>query len=101
MVKKPYLLLRISRWVWIGLAYYFGVLVVGVLSGAVPLIMGGEPVGVLPVADSPTVPARVFGALNLFISAPISFVILHGIGSLMQAVVEIRERLGGAGSSSG
>ena len=100
MSKKPYMLLRISRWVWIGLAYYFGIVVIGVLSGAVPLVMGGDSVPVLPVADSPMIPARVFGALNLFVSAPISFVILHGIGSLIQAVVEIRERMGGSNSTS-
>ena len=98
MGKKPYALLRISRWVWIGLAYYFGVVVIGILSGAVPLIMGGESVPVLPVADSPMIPARVFGALNLLVSAPISFVILHGIGSLIHVVVEIRERVGGSGA---
>ena len=98
MGKKPYVLLRISRWVWIGLAYYFGVVVIGILSGAVPLIMGGDSVPVLPVADSPMIPARMFGALNLFVSAPISFVILHGIGSLIHVVVEIRERVGGSGA---
>ena len=98
MGKKPYRLLRISRWVWIGLAYYFGIVVIGILSGAVPLIMGGDSVPVLPVADSPMIPARMFGALNLFVSAPISFVILHGIGSLIHVVVEIRERMGGSGA---
>ena len=97
MAKKPYALLRISRWVWIGLAYYFGIVVIGILSGLVPLIMGGDPVPVLPMADSPTVPARLFGALNLFVSAPLSFVILHGIGSLIHVIVELRDRMGGSG----
>ena len=100
MSKKPYMLLRMSRWVWIGLAYYFGIVVIGILSGAVPLVMGGDPVPVLPMADSPTVPARIFGALNLFISAPLSLVILHGIGSLIHVVLEIRDRVGGTGSVS-
>lgn len=96
MTRKPYALLRVSRWVWIGLAYYFGVVVIGILSGLIPLVMGGEALPVLPVADSPMIPARVFGALNLFISAPISFVVLHGIGSLIHAVLEIRQRMGGS-----
>ena len=100
MSKKPYMLLRMSRWVWIGLAYYFGIVVIGILSGAVPLVMGGDPVPVLPMADSPTVPARIFGALNLFISAPLSFIVLHGIGSLIRAIVEIRDRMGASGSPS-
>ena len=101
MSKKPYMLLRMSRWVWIGLAYYFGIVVIGILSGAVPLIMGGDSVPVLPMADSPTIPARLFGALNLFISAPLSFVLLHGIGSLIHAILELRDRMTGSGPTAG
>ena len=91
-MAKTYRLLRISRWAWIGLAYYFGIVLVGVFGGLVPLIMGGEPV-TLPVPDSPPISARFFGAVNLFLNAPLFFIILHGIVSLMQAVVEIRDRL--------
>ncbi len=91
-MATSYRLLRISRWAWIGFAYYFGIVVVGILSGIVPLVMGGEPV-TLPMPDGPAIPARLFGAINLFLNAPLSFIILHGIGSLMQAVVEMRDRL--------
>ena len=94
-MSKSYRLLRMSRWVFIGLAYYFGVVVIGVLSGLLPLIVGGDPVPVLPVADSPTISARLFGALNLFLSAPISFLALHAAGSLIHLCLDIRDRLEG------
>jgi hypothetical protein len=94
-MAKSYRILRIARWVFMGFAYYLGVLVLGVLSGVVPLLVGGEPVPVLPIPDSPTIPARAAGAVNLFLSAPISFFILHGLGSLIHAVLEIRDHLTG------
>ena len=89
-MKKPYGILRLTRWVFLVLAYGFGIVLQGIVAGLVVLVIGGDPIEILPGAP---LPARAIGALNLFISAPISFLVFHGIASAIHLLLDIRERL--------
>ena len=94
MTKKPFLFLRVTHWVLLVSAYLIGIVIQGILGGLVVLIIGGNPVPVLPFdPNSPTIPARVAGALNLFVQAPLTFIVIHGFASAIRALLEVHERV--------
>ncbi len=95
---KSYQIVRVARWVLLVLAYLFGIGLQGVLAGVVPLVMGGEPV---PLVTGISVPARVLGAVNLFLSAPVTFIMFHAFASLIQLLLDIRDRMERIGPSGG
>ena len=93
-MKKPYLILRLAHWIFVVLAYLFGVVLFGIVAGLIPLLIGGEPVPLVPfVPDSPEVPARVEGAINLLIRAPLIFILLHAAASTIRLLLDIRARV--------
>lgn len=73
-MAKPYQLLRVSRLVLLGLAYLSGVSNL-VFAGLLPLVMGGDPVPLF--LDGPAISMRVLGLLNIFITAPLLFVMFY------------------------
>ena len=97
MARAPYQLLRIARWVFLVLAWLFGGLNL-IVAGLIPLVMGGEPIPIL--ADGSAIPARLFGVLSIFVSAPMAFLLFYLPSGVIKLLLEIRERLP-EGSSRG
>ncbi len=87
---KPYLVLRVSRWALLAMAYLFGGLNL-IFAGLVPLVMGGDPIPVL--ADGTAIPARLFGLLSVLISAPLAFLFFYVPSGLIRLGLELAERL--------
>ena len=97
-MTKSYRIVRIAHWLFLVFAYVFGIVVQGILAGLVPLVTGGEPI---PLVAGVTIPARVLGAINIFISAPVTFLIFHAFASLIRLALEIRERVEKISGSTG
>jgi hypothetical protein len=94
-MKKPYLILRIAHWIFLVFAYLYGVVIFGVVAGVIPLVVGGAAIPLVPgMAGSPTLPARAAGAVSLFVSAPVAFIVFHAIASSLRLLIEIREQVG-------
>ena len=89
-MKQPYALLRAARWVFLVLAYVVGATYL-VFLGIVPLVGGGEPVPI--VEGGPDIPARVFGILNILISAPLAFLALYLPSGIIHLLLGLRERV--------
>ena len=89
-MAAPYRVLRVARWVFLVLAY----LLAGInltVGGLWPLIVGGEPVQLL--VDGPELPARVYGLLNIVVSAPLAFLFFYLPSGIIRVLLEVRERL--------
>ena len=89
-MKKPYGILRVARWVLLGLACLFGGLNL-IFAGLVPLVMGGDPIPVL--ADGTAIPARLFGFLSIVISAPLAFLFFYVPSGLIRLALELVDRV--------
>lgn len=90
MMQKPYRVLRIARWVLLGLAYVSGVASLTV-AGFGALIIGGEPVTIF--VDGPTIPARLLGLWNILVGAPLTFLFFYVPSAVIRLLLELRERL--------
>jgi hypothetical protein len=87
-MAKPYRLLRIIRVVLLVLAYLAGISNL-IFAGLVPLIMGGEPVPLF--VDAPPIPVRALALLNIFITAPLSFMLFYVPSGVIHLLLSLRE----------
>lgn len=95
---KSYRILKIAYWMFLVFAYGFGIVVQGVFAGLIPLIMGGDPVTLI---NGVGLPARAVGAISLFVSAPIAFIMFHAFASGIKLLLDIHARLDRVSSSTG
>ncbi|MDP3703292.1 MAG: hypothetical protein Q8R78_02775 [Candidatus Omnitrophota bacterium] len=89
-MAKPYQLLRVTRIVLLVLAYLSGASNL-VFAGLLPLVMGGDPVPLF--LDGPAISVRVLGILNIFITAPLLFVIFYVPSGMIRVLLELRDQL--------
>lgn len=94
-MTKPYQLLRVARIVLLVLAYVSGVSNL-IFAGFLPLVMGGEPVPLF--LDGPAIPVRGLGLLNIFITAPLLFVMFYVPSAVIHLLLDIRSQLPGGAS---
>ena len=88
-MRQPYRVLRVARWILLGLAYLSSVS--NVIGGFVLLVTGGAPVTIL--VDGPAISARVMGLLSIVISAPLSFLFFYIPSAVLHLLLELRDRL--------
>ena len=88
-MNKSYRILKIAQWMFLIFAYLFGIVLQGIMAGLVVLVTGGEPVELI---TGVSLPARVVGALNLFVSAPITFIVFHAFASLIHLLLDLHAR---------
>jgi len=88
-MQKPYRVLRVARWVLLGLAYVSGTISF-IFAGFGALIVGGEPVTVF--VNGPAVPARLLGLWNILVGAPLTFLFFYVPSAVIRLLLELREQ---------
>ena len=88
-MTKSYRVLRIARWAFLVMAYLVAATNL-VVTGLIPLLTGGDPIPVL--VDGPAIPARLFGLMNIVISAPLGFLFFYTPSGIIQLLLETHDR---------